>query len=89
MNAVAMHPSLLHIVTSGIERHVFLHSPTPVSPVAVQLPETPTETRRIGDYNLQDSARFRRALLLGPHPTLHEEIDDAGDDEEAISLFDQ
>ncbi|KAF8555753.1 WD40 repeat-like protein [Imleria badia] len=88
VNAIAMHPSLLHIVTSGIERHVFLHSPTPVSPVAAQLSETPVETRRLGDHALEDSVRFQRALLEGPHPTLHEEIDDAGDDEEAISLFD-
>ncbi|KAG8214532.1 hypothetical protein J3R82DRAFT_9592 [Butyriboletus roseoflavus] len=88
VNAVAMHPSLLHIVTSGIERHVFLHSPTRTSPVASQLPETPSETRMLGDRGLHDSARFLRTLLLGPHPTLHEEIDEAGDEEEAISLFD-
>lgn len=89
VNAVAMHPSLLHIVTSGIERHVFLHSPTRTSPVASPLSETPPETRRLGDQGLHDSARFLRALLLGPHPTLHEEIDETGDEEEAISLFDQ
>lgn len=88
VNAVAIHPSLLHIVTSGIERHVFLHSPTPVSPVAPQLSETPPETRKLGESSIQDSARYRRALLLGPHPTLHEE-NEAGDEEEAISLFDQ
>lgn len=89
MNAVVMHPSLLHIVTSGIERHVFLHSPTPVSPVASQLSETPSETRRLGEQSLEDLARVQRTLLLGSHPTLHEEIDEAGDDEEVISLFDQ
>jgi len=88
VNAVAIHPSLLHIVTSGIERHVFLHSPTPVSPVAPQLLETPPETRRLGEQNIRDLARFRRALLLGPHPTLHEENDEVGDEEDAISLFD-
>lgn len=88
MNAVAMHPSLLHIVTSGIERHVFLHSPTRTSPVAPQLSETPPEARGLGGQGPRDSARFLRTLLLGPHPTLHEEIDEAGD-EEAISLFDQ
>lgn len=89
MNAVAIHPSLLHIVTSGIERYVFLHSPTPASPVASQLSETPSETRRLGDQGRHDAARFLRTLLLGPHPTLHEEIDEADDEEEAISLFDQ
>lgn len=89
VNAVAMHPSLFHIVTSGIERHVFLHSPTPTSPVASQLSETPPQTRRLGEQDLNDSARFLRALLLGPHPTLYGEIDEAGDEEEAISLFDQ
>lgn len=88
MNAVAIHPSLLHIVTSGIERHVFLHSPTPVSPVASQLSRTPLETRRLGDHALEDAARFRRALLQGRDPTLYDEMDDAAD-EEAISLFDQ
>lgn len=83
-----MHPSLVHIVTSGIERHVFLHSPTPTSPAASQFSETPTETRRLGEQGLDDPARFLRALL-GPHPTLHEEMDEAGDEEEAIALFDQ
>ncbi|KAG9315850.1 WD40-repeat-containing domain protein [Chiua virens] len=88
VNAVAMHPSLLHIVTSGIERHVLLHSPTCASPVVPRLSETPSETRRLGEPTLQDSAHFLRTLLLGPHPTLHEDLDDAGDEEEAITLFD-
>lgn len=84
-----MHPSLFHIVTSGIERHVFLHSPTPVSPVAPQLLATPPETRRSGEQRPEDLARYYRALWQIQHPTLHEEIDEAGDEEEAIYLFDQ
>jgi len=88
VNAVAIHPSLLHIVTSGIERYVFLHSPTRSSPMTSQLSETPSETRQLGELNPYDPARFLRSLLLGPHPTLHEEIDETGDEEETISLFD-
>ncbi|KAF9242646.1 WD40 repeat-like protein [Melanogaster broomeanus] len=85
VNAVAMHPSLLHIVTSGIERHVILHSPTQASPVVHHLSETPSEIRTLGDHDASDPARFLRALI-GPHATLHE--DEAGDEDETISLFD-
>ncbi|KIK92955.1 hypothetical protein PAXRUDRAFT_829466 [Paxillus rubicundulus Ve08.2h10] len=88
VNAVAMHPSLLHIVTSGIERHVILHSPTQASPVVHHLSETPSEARSLEDHDASDPTRFLRALI-GPHPTLHEEIDEAGDEDETISLFDQ
>ncbi|KAF9220896.1 WD40 repeat-like protein [Gyrodon lividus] len=87
VNAVAMHPSLLHIVTSGIERHVILHSPTQASPVVDRLSVTPSEIRTLGEYNANDTSRFLRALI-GPHLTLHEEIDDAGNEDETISLFD-
>ncbi|KAH7885436.1 WD40 repeat-like protein [Phlebopus sp. FC_14] len=87
VNAVAMHPSLLHIVTSGIERHVVLHSPKPTSPTALNLSLTPSEVREVRLHDLDDQRRFLRALI-GPHPTLHEEIDEASDENETISLFD-
>lgn len=85
MNAVAIHPSLLHIVTSGIERHITLHSPTPSSPIAQDLSLTPSDVRKLREYDADDEMQFLRALL-GPHPTL---IDQADDERQTINLFDQ
>lgn len=89
MNSVAIHPSLLHIATSGVERQIILHSPTPSSPAVQNLLPTPPTVRVLQPQDLAAQRIFLR-VLLGPHPTLHE--DDEGDDEgenETISLFDQ
>ena len=85
MNAVAIHPLLLHIVTSGIERHITLHSLTPSSPIAQDHSLTLSGMRQLRKYNADDEMQFLRALL-GPHPTL---IDQADDERQIINLFDQ
>lgn len=88
VNSVAIHPSLLHIATSGVERQIILHSPTPSSPAAQNLLPTPPTVRMLQPQDLAAQRTFLRALF-GPHPTLHE--DDVEDDEgenETISLFD-
>jgi WD repeat-containing protein 22 len=90
VNSVAIHPSLLHIVTSGVERQVILHSPTPSSPAAQHLPLTLPTVRTLQPHDLEAQRTFLRALF-GPHPTLHDDIDESGNEaeEETISLFDQ
>ncbi|KAL4081255.1 WD40 repeat-like protein [Scleroderma citrinum] len=87
INAVAIHPSLLHIVTSGIERHINLHSPTPSSPIAQNLSLTPSEVRKLREHSADDEMQFLRAVL-GPHPTLVGDIDQSDDESQTISLFD-
>ncbi|KAG0703749.1 WD40 repeat-like protein [Suillus ampliporus] len=84
VNSVAIHPSLLHIVTSGVERQVILHSPTPSSPAVQDLLPTPLTVRTLPPQDPAAQRTFLRALL-GPHPTLHEE--DEGENG-TISLFD-
>ncbi|OJA17775.1 hypothetical protein AZE42_04874 [Rhizopogon vesiculosus] len=90
VNSVAIHPSLLHIVTSGIERQVILHSPTPSSPTARHLLPTMSTVRTLQPHDLEAQRTFLRALF-GPHPTLHEDIEGSGNEaeEDTISLFDQ
>ncbi|KAH7927823.1 WD40 repeat-like protein [Leucogyrophana mollusca] len=88
VNSVAVHPTLLHVVTAGIERDVILHSPTSASPSTQNLTLTPTDVRTLDEHvRPGDHGRFLRALL-GPHPTLHEDIDGADDEDATISLFD-
>ncbi|KAI5997409.1 WD40-repeat-containing domain protein [Pisolithus albus] len=88
VNAVAIHPSQLHIVTSGIERDIILHSPTPSSPVTQNLALTPSEVRKLAECSPEDEIRFLGALL-GTHPTLHEgDTGQSHDESHTISLFD-
>ncbi|KAG1748555.1 hypothetical protein EDB19DRAFT_1682358 [Suillus lakei] len=87
VNSVAIHPSLLHIVTSGVERQIVLHSPTPSSPAVQNLQPTPPTVRTLQPQDLAAQRTFLRALF-GPHPTLHEEIEDDEGEDETISLFD-
>ncbi|KAI5985700.1 WD40 repeat-like protein [Pisolithus marmoratus] len=87
VNAIAIHPSQLHIVTSGIERHIVLHGPTPSSPVAQGLTLTPSEVRKLTEYSHEDEMRFLGALL-GTHPTLHGDMGQSDDESQTISLFD-
>ena len=83
MNSILFHPSLLHIATAGIERHVILHSPTKSSPCAQDLTLTPTTVRELPADSPEDHSRFIRAMAsdLG--------TDDSGEDAETIALFDE
>ena len=83
MNSVLFHPSLLHIVTAGIERHVILHSPTKSSPCTQDLASTPTTVRELPAGTPEDRSRFIRAITLG------QGADDSGEDAETIALFDE
>jgi len=83
VNSVLFHPSLLHIVTAGIERHVILHSPTKSSPCAKDLTFTPTSIRELPAGTPEDHSRYLRAVSssLGTN--------DLDEDTETIALFDE
>ena len=83
VNSVLFHPSLLHIVTSGIERHVILHSPTKSSPCAQDLKLTPTTVRTLPAGSPEDHSRFLRAVSLGLG------TGDSSEEAETIALFDE
>lgn len=87
VNAIAIHPSQLHIVTSGIERHIVLHSPMPSSAIAQDLSLTPLEVRKLPEYSPEDEMRFLGALL-GTHSTLHGDAGQSDDESQTILLFD-
>lgn len=87
MNTTLIHPHFLHIVTSGIEKRIVLHSPTSSSPCTQNLFRTPTDVRRLSDDDEEDRNVYFRALA-GFH------IDALGDEAEVsertiISMFDQ
>lgn len=87
VNSVAIHPSLLHVVTSGVERQIILHSPTSSSPAVQNLLPTPPTVRTLQPQDPAAQRTFLRALF-GPHPTLHEETGDDEGEDETITLFD-
>ena len=84
MNNVLFHPSLLHIVTAGIERHVILHSPTRSSPCAKDMGLTPTTVRALPAGTPQDHSRFLRAISSGLGA-----MGDSDEEAETIALFDE
>jgi len=84
VNTVLFHPSLLHIVTAGIERHVILHSPTKSSPCVKNLTLTPTTVRVLPVGPPEDHSRFIRAISSGLGPN---DLDT--EDAETIALFDE
>lgn len=83
MNSVLFHPSLLHIVTAGIERHVILHSPTKSTPCAEDLTFTSTSVRGLSAGSPDDHSRFLHAVSSGVG------TDDLDEDAETIALFDE
>lgn len=83
VNSVMFHPSLLHIVTAGIERHVILHSPTKSSPCTQDLAPTPTTVRELPAGSPEDHMRFVRAITSG------QGTNGLSEDVETIALFDE
>ncbi|KAI5992898.1 hypothetical protein EDD15DRAFT_2268174 [Pisolithus albus] len=85
VNAVAIHPSQLHIITSGVERdmHDACRVLRLISPTLLHLKE------EVAECNPEDEIRFF-GVLLGMHPTPHEgAIGQSHDGSHTISLFDQ
>lgn len=64
VNSVLFHPSLLHIVTAGIERHTILHSPTKSSPCTKDLSLTSGTVRELPAGSPEDRSRLIRAMAL-------------------------
>ncbi|KAL4250057.1 DDB1- and CUL4-associated factor 8-like protein [Abortiporus biennis] len=83
VNTTLFHPQWPLIVTSGIERHILLHSPLPSSPCTESLPLTSQAVRELPEDNPEDRVRFIHALAYGRLDGEDE------DDKETIALFDQ
>ncbi|EIM81489.1 WD40 repeat-like protein [Stereum hirsutum FP-91666 SS1] len=88
VNTALIHPVYPLIMTSGIERHIFMHSPTPSTPCASNLSLTPTEVRKL----LEASAESRRRFMLAMMGTPVDSLDPGGElgqDGASIELFDE
>ncbi|KAF8895628.1 WD40-repeat-containing domain protein [Infundibulicybe gibba] len=85
VNTILFHPHLLHVVTSGIEKSVTLHSPTASSPCARGMQRTSTDVRRVSPDSREDQDIYFRALTHGA-----EMMEDDSDDSEqnTIRMFD-
>jgi len=84
VNTALMHPHLLHVVTSGIERTIVLHSPAPNSPCAANMSRTPTDVRPLPDTNAESSSLIMQAMGLIPARD-----PGADDDSSTVALFDE
>jgi hypothetical protein len=49
VNTTLIHPNLLHVISSGVENDIILHSPTMSSPCSKNLSMTETDVRRLPD----------------------------------------
>lgn len=88
VNTTLIHPSFLHILTSGVERHIVLHATAESSVCASNMSRTDTDLRCLPDGTPEDREHFLRALH-GSHPTLNEEGEESAEEFDTISLFDQ
>ena len=88
VNTTLIHPSFLHILTSGVERHIILHSTAESSPCASNMSRTDTRTRSLPNGTSEDHERFIQALNRS-HPTLNEDNEESGDEFDTIPMFDQ
>ncbi|KAH9980092.1 WD40-repeat-containing domain protein [Lactifluus volemus] len=88
VNSTLIHPVLPLIATAGIERHVFLHSPTSNSPWASSLPLTPTTTRQLPSR--EPIAADQSSPLLSTRSSASMEVDESmGEDAISIAYFDR
>ncbi|KAF9046547.1 WD40-repeat-containing domain protein [Panaeolus papilionaceus] len=87
VNTTLFHPHFLHVLTSGVERKIFLHSPTPSSPCTHNLDRAPTEVRKLKDSDDEDRIVYYNAIS-GIRPLDVESGDDASE-MQTLRLFDQ
>ncbi|KIK01883.1 hypothetical protein K443DRAFT_6548 [Laccaria amethystina LaAM-08-1] len=83
VNTSVFHPHFLHVVTSGIEKDILLHSPTQASPCTSNLQPTPTQVRRLTENGDEDRHTYSRALAHS-YPTNGE----LEDEQTTLSMFD-
>lgn len=85
VNTTLFHPYFLHIVTSGVEKTVILHSPAPSSPCTSNLKPTSPDVRQLSRESEEDRNAYYRALA-GFNPI--NDLDESGE-RTTISMFDQ
>jgi hypothetical protein len=88
VNSTLIHPVLPLIATAGIERQVVLHSPTPNTPWATNLPITPTATRSLPSDGLGMTDPSSLLRLLIRMNTFMEPDESLGEDARSIAYFD-
>ena len=93
VNTVVFHPHFLHVVTSGVEKSIHLHSPTPSSPCTQNLPLSPLDVRQLDERDDQADRQVYLNALMGAR-TIDGDNDNNDDDSDAgeretISFFDQ
>ncbi|KAF8500795.1 hypothetical protein F5888DRAFT_1888110 [Russula emetica] len=88
VNTTLIHPVLPLIATAGIERQVVLHSPTPNTPWATDLPLTPTVTRSLPSEGLSMTDPSSLLRLLIRMNTLMEPDESLGEVARSIAYFD-
>jgi len=88
VNTTLIHPVLPLIATAGIERQVVLHSPTPNTPWATNLPLTPAMTRSLPSDGLSMTDPSSLIRLLIRMNTLVEPDESLGEDGRSIAYFD-
>lgn len=84
VNNCVFHPHLPQIVTSGVERHLTIHSPTLVAP-NMEFQQTDTNVRALPELTPELDRRFVRALIEG-HGL--EEGQEAEAEQRTIDFFD-
>ncbi|KAJ3573186.1 hypothetical protein NP233_g2603 [Leucocoprinus birnbaumii] len=88
VNSAVFHPHFLHVVTSGVEKCVVLHSPTPSSPCTQNLAASPTEVRQLDIDGTLDRLTFHQALV-GAFTTVGEpELEEDLSERRTIRMFD-
>ncbi|KAI0917455.1 hypothetical protein AcV5_007938 [Taiwanofungus camphoratus] len=83
INTTLFHPCYPLAVTSGIERHIVLHSPTATSSYVANMSSTSGEVRALPMHDPASHSLMIRALTLG---TTSEDLED---DVGTIALFDE
>jgi WD repeat-containing protein 22 len=90
VNSTLIHPHIPHIFTSGIERHILLHSPTPFSPCTQNLTLTSPEVRKVPSLDIEERRRIRRTLFQGDsNSDSGDELDLTDREMNTIARFDE
>ncbi|KAF8967182.1 WD40 repeat-like protein [Flammula alnicola] len=87
VNTAAFHPHFLHVVTAGVEKNIFLHSPTPSSPCTQNLQPSPANVRQLSDEDNDEDRSNYLSALLGVRPLTVGDVDEAAE-RQTLSLFD-
>ena len=88
MNNTLVHPSYLHIVTSGIERHIILHGVSSSSPCTSDLDLTEPKVRDLPDETPEELENYFRAST-GTYPLVDDDNEQSEEGFDTTLLFDQ